>query len=379
MARLSAACSKATLSGERLRDVMSQPSATSCIHAPKSEANPAIHNARKTGSRSGAHAEGRGAAAAAMRLELTSTGRPFAASLRMWFNSLPMKSRLWPIAFTLFATSCGGANASVPTSTAATPTPPAAASSLSTTPSALASASPPPAQAAGAPLSAADARALLAAADRTDADRNVDKVRHPDQLLVFMGAGPGMRVADLGAAGGYTTELLVRAVGSSGKVYSQNDPDYAKRFKDRIDERLARPINKDVVRVYRTFDDPLPPEARDLDLVVLYIFYHDVVWFGADRDKMNKALFAALKPGGAYVVVDASAKAGDGTSNTKTLHRIEETVVKSEVEKAGFVLAGSADFLRNPDDTRDWNSSPRAAGDRLGTEDRFVLKFVKPR
>ena len=207
----------------------------------------------------------------------------------------------------------------------------------------------------------------------------MDKVRHPDQLLVFMGVGPGMRVADLGAAGGYTTELLVRAVGSSGKVYSQNDPDLAKRFKDRIDERLARPINKDVVRVDRTFDDPLPPEARDLDLVVVYIFYHDVVWIGADRDKMNRALFAALKPGGAYVVVDASAKAGDGTSDAKTLHRIEEAVVKSEVEKAGFVLAGSADFLRNPSDTRDWNSSPRAAGDRVGTEDRFILKFVKPR
>jgi predicted methyltransferase len=241
------------------------------------------------------------------------------------------------------------------------------------------SASPLPSQSARAPLAAADARALVAVADRTDADRNVDKVRHPDQLLVFMGVGPGMRVADLGAAGGYTTELLVRAVGSSGRVYSQNDPDLAKRFTDRIGERLARPINKDVVRVDRTFDDPLPPEARDLDLVVVYIFYHDVVWIGADRDKMNRALFAALKPGGAYVVVDASAKAGDGTSDAKTLHRIEEAVVKSEVEKAGFVLAGSADFLRNPSDTRDWNSSPRAAGDRVGTEDPFILKFVKPR
>ena len=93
---------------------------------------------------------------------------------------------------------------------------------------------------------------------------------------------------------------------------------------------------------------------------------------------MNKAVFDALKPGGAYVIVDASAKDGHGVSDAKSLHRIEQSVVESEVEKAGFTLAAQADFLRNPSDARDWSSSPRVAGDRLGTEDRFVLKFVKP-
>jgi predicted methyltransferase len=188
-----------------------------------------------------------------------------------------------------------------------------------------------------------------------------------------------MRVADMGAGGGYTTELLARAVGSNGKVYSQNDPELIKRFLEKpFSERLARAANKNVVRVDRPFDDPLPPEAHDLDLVVDYIFYHDVVWLGADRGKMNKAILNALKPGGAYVIVDASAKAGDGTNDAKTLHRIEESVVKSEVVQAGFAFAKSADFLRNPSDPRDWNSSPRAAGERVGTEDRFILKFVKP-
>jgi predicted methyltransferase len=230
------------------------------------------------------------------------------------------------------------------------------------------------------PLTPVQTSALLAAADRTEADRKVDGVRHPDQLLAFLSVGPGMHVADLGAGGGYTTELLARAVGPSGAVYSQNDPDLLKRFLDKpFTERLARPINKNVVRVERTFDDPLPPDAQNLDVVVMYIFYHDVVWIGADRDKMNKAIFAALKPGGAYVVVDASANAADGIGAVKTLHRIDEGVVRAEVAKAGFVLADTADFLRNPSDARDWNSSPRAAADRLGTEDRFVLKFVKPR
>jgi len=228
-------------------------------------------------------------------------------------------------------------------------------------------------------LTAQQIDSLLAASDRTEADRKVDKVRHPDRLLAFIGVGPGMRVADLGAGGGYTTELLARAVGPGGKVYSQNDPQLVERFLEKpITQRLARAANKNVVRVDRAFDDPLPPEASGLDLVVDYVFYHDVVWIGADRAKMNKAIFDALKPGGAYVVVDASAKPGDGTKDAKTLHRIDENVARNEVLEAGFRLGETADFLRNPGDSRDWNSSPRAAGDRVGTEDRFVFKFVKP-
>jgi predicted methyltransferase len=226
---------------------------------------------------------------------------------------------------------------------------------------------------------AVDVEAIVAAPDRTEDDRKLDATRHPAEFLAFVGVGPGMRVADLGAGGGYTTELLARAAGPKGKVWAQNDPSLVKKFLDKpISDRLARPADKNVVRVDRTFDEPLPPDATNLDLVTLYIFYHDTVWLGADRDKMNKAVFDALKPGGAYVVVDASAKPGEGTKDAETLHRIDEDVVKAEVQRAGFRLAASADFLRNASDARDWNSSPRAAGDKRGTEDRFVLKFVKP-
>jgi len=221
--------------------------------------------------------------------------------------------------------------------------------------------------------------AMVSAPDRTNDDRALDANRHPAELLAFMGVRSGMRVADLGAGGGYTTELLARAVGPNGKVWSQNDPSLAQKFMGpMIEARLARPADKNVVRVDRTFDSPLPPDATNLDLVTMFIFYHDTVWLGADRDKMNKAIFDALKPGGAFVIVDASAKAGDGTQDAQTLHRIDEDTVKTEVAKAGFKLAAEGDFLRNPSDARDWNSSPRAAGEKRGTEDRFVLKFVKP-
>ena len=63
-------------------------------------------------------------------------------------------------------------------------------------------------------------RAAVDAVDRSTADRALDGGRHPAEMLAFFGIGPGMRVAELGAGGGYTSELLARTVGPSGVVFS---------------------------------------------------------------------------------------------------------------------------------------------------------------
>ncbi|RKH34395.1 class I SAM-dependent methyltransferase [Corallococcus sicarius] len=222
-------------------------------------------------------------------------------------------------------------------------------------------------------------QALVAAPDRTDADRALDAGRNPAALLEFAGVRPGMKVAELMAGTGYTTEFLVRAVGPTGKVYGENPKVVLERFAEkRWQERLARPVNQNVVRLDRELDAPFPPEVNDLDVVVSNIIYHDTTWLGVDRAKMNTAVFQALKPGGFYVVLDSSAKPGTGIADTETLHRIDEKLVRDEVEAAGFKLQEESNVWRNPQDTRDWNSSPGAAGERRGTSDRFALKFVKP-
>jgi predicted methyltransferase len=227
--------------------------------------------------------------------------------------------------------------------------------------------------------SAAAAQAIVDAPDRLEADRALDKGRHPAALLEFVGVKPGMKVAELMAGGGYTTELLARAVGPEGKVYGQNPKFVLERFAEKPwSERLARPINKNVVRVDSEFGAPLP-DVKDLDAVVSNIIYHDVVWIGGDRAQMNAAIFQALKPGGVYVVIDSSARPGTGVSDVQSLHRIDEKVVRDEVLAAGFQLGEESTVWRNPEDTRDWSSSPGAAGERRGTSDRFAFKFIKPR
>src|SRR3954465_10414109 len=94
---------------------------------------------------------------------------------------------------------------------------------------------------------APDYAAIIAAPDRSEADRETDKRRDPVKLLAFTGVRPGMKVLDMGAGGGYSTELMARAAGPSGKVYGQNAPDLGGRAKERIEARLQTPAMKNVV------------------------------------------------------------------------------------------------------------------------------------
>ncbi len=218
-------------------------------------------------------------------------------------------------------------------------------------------------------LSRAQIAAIVASPDRGDADRRNDIRRKPVEMLSFVGARPGMAVLDVSAGGGYTSELLARAVAPNGRVYGQTPrPPSAT-----LAERLKKPAGANILSVVQPFDAPVPADvpAGSLDLVTLMFNYHD--FGGIDRTRLNAAVFAALKPGGVYVVADHSGRPGTGISESTTLHRVEEALVRREVEAAGFRLAATGDFLRNPGDPRD-----REEPDPPQRKDEFVLKFVKP-
>jgi predicted methyltransferase len=223
---------------------------------------------------------------------------------------------------------------------------------------------------AGAP----DYAAIVAAPDRSDADRQTDQRRQPARMLAFTGARPGMKVLDMEANGGYSTELLARAVAPTGVVYAQDSAALIERVvKDKFDIRAQKPAMKNVVHVIRNYDDPIPPEISGLDLITFFFAYHDITYMQVDRAEMNRKMFAALKPGGYLVIADHSARAGDGTTVGKTLHRIEESTLRQEIEAAGFRLADQADFLHHPADPRD-----APVFHPQTPVDEFVLKYQKP-
>src|SRR6478752_4776682 len=167
---------------------------------------------------------------------------------------------------------------------------------------------------------------------RTDQDRLMDAARAPADFLPFTQVKPGMQVLDVSAGGGYTSQLLALAVGPTGKLWAQTPRPGAALIK-----RLADHPQANISVVERPFDDPIAPEMPKLDLITIVLNYHDISYLPVDRAKMNQRLFAALKPGGRLVVIDHSAIKGTGISAGKTLHRIDETVVLTEVRQAGFV------------------------------------------
>lgn len=213
-----------------------------------------------------------------------------------------------------------------------------------------------------------DYAAIVAAPDRSDADRQTDVRRNPVKLLAFVGVKPGQTVLDMGAGAGYSTELMARAVGPSGKVYGQDD-----KARERFEQRAKLPAMQNVTYLIRPFDDPVPPEVRNLDIVTYFFAYHDSVNLPIDRAVQNKKLFDALKSGGILVIADHHALAGAGTSVTGTLHRIEEKAVKDEITAAGFKLIAEGDFLRHPEDPR----TAKVFRPEVPV-DEFVLKFQKP-
>ena len=81
-----------------------------------------------------------------------------------------------------------------------------------------------------------------------------------------------------------------------------------------FDERMKKPAMKNAVRVLRDYDDPVPPEARELDLVTFFFTYHDTPAMGVDRAKMNRRIFESLRSGGSYVIADHAARPGAGVS-----------------------------------------------------------------
>jgi predicted methyltransferase len=217
----------------------------------------------------------------------------------------------------------------------------------------------------------------ISASGRPAADKELDAGRRPDQMMAFFGIKPGMKVADIFAGGGYTTELLSRIVGPTGTVYSQNGPlgEKFKKIGDAWHARLKNPELKNVVEVDKPFDakDLIPVAPGTLDAVVMNMNYHDMVGFHLGPDHVNAAVFEALKPGGIYGVVDHSAAKGSGDRDAATLHRIDQDFETKQIEAAGFKLAAASSAMRHPEDDRTWFVFAHR-----GATDRFMLKFVKP-
>jgi predicted methyltransferase len=208
----------------------------------------------------------------------------------------------------------------------------------------------------------------------------LDVSRKPAEVLAYFGLKRGMTALDVVAGTGYYTELMARAVGPKGKVVAFIPAPFLQgKTKEAIDAVTAREPN---AMVTSNFSAELG-KANAYDFVMIHLNYHDFYWeseqFKIPRTDPNlvvAGLFHATKPGGIVAVVDHVGPAGDTRAIVDKLHRIDPETVKADFLRAGFMLDGTSDVLRNPGDDHSKNVFDPAI---RGKTDRFVFRFQKPK
>jgi predicted methyltransferase len=216
--------------------------------------------------------------------------------------------------------------------------------------------------------------AAVADSARPAEDKQRDADRKPAETLAFAGVKPGDTVIELAPGKGYYTRLLSAVAGRRGKVYAVTSPPKPDAPPPAVQAIAADPHYGNVsVTLQRAADLKLPQGA---DLVWTSLNYHDFHNIpDVDVATINRAIFAALKSGGTYLVLDHAAEAGSGTRDTDTLHRIDEEAVKKEVTSVGFRLAAESDTLRSKSDP---HTAKVFDPEIRGHTDQFMLKFTKP-
>ena len=217
----------------------------------------------------------------------------------------------------------------------------------------------------------ADIRRAVESRNRTEDQRARDAQRKPAEVMMLAGIGEGDRVIEFASFGHYYTTMLVEAVGPSGHVYMIDMP-----WTDRFGGEAARAFdaahdNATYTQVH--YNDAQLPSNVDAALNVL--FYHDMVRDNVDRTALNRKVFAALKPGGIYLIIDHRAEDGSGWREAETIHRIGAEAIVNEVMSAGFELAQMSRLLANPNDDRSVPARDLGARD---ISDRALLIFRKP-
>ena len=221
----------------------------------------------------------------------------------------------------------------------------------------------------------ANIKAAVESSARTDEQRARDAGRKPAEVLTLAGIEEGDQVIEFASFGHYYTTMLVEAVGPSGHVHMVDMP-WIERFGGEPARAFdAAHDNATFMQVHYNEAD-LP---NGVDAAMMVLFYHDLQREAADQSAdtadMNARIFAALKPGGTFLVIDHKAEAGSGWRDATTLHRIEAQTIIDEVTAAGFELTDSSALLANADDDHSINMRDPSL---RGNTDRAVLVFRKP-
>ena len=230
---------------------------------------------------------------------------------------------------------------------------------------------------------AASTQAIAAAVSdpaRPATDTARDANRKPAETLSFAGVRPGDAVADYAAGSGYFTRLFGDVVGPQGHVYAAVPselfvyPNIVKGIGE-IQTWAVHHPNTTVIMASALEAARYPQKLDVFFIAQNYHDLHDNFMGPVDMAAFNAAVYSALKPGGIYLVLDHVAASGAPADVTDTLHRIEPSTVRREVEAAGFRYDGESSVLANPADSHTTGVFDKSI---RGHTDQFIYRFRKP-
>ncbi|MEP7312789.1 MAG: hypothetical protein ABI859_09410, partial [Pseudomonadota bacterium] len=165
-------------------------------------------------------------------------------------------------------------------------------------------------------------RAAIESDTRSAESKARDANRKPAELLMISGVKPGDNVVEFASFGQYFTTLLSDIVGSRGSVLMIDLPYTEERAGAPSRAFVAAHANSKYVLIdYNKVELP-----ANVDIVFNVLYYHDLPLNNIDTAALNAKIFAALKPGGVFFIVDHNAAPGSGTRDVKALHRIDPAV-----------------------------------------------------
>lgn len=237
----------------------------------------------------------------------------------------------------------------------------------------------------------------IAGSHRTQALKERDSVRKPQEELEFFGIKPNMTVVEINPGGGYWTEVLAPYLKDKGTYYTTVGPKSggeravkaAEAWQAKLDTNKDAYGKVKLAEFGRGVTDIVP--AGSADMVLTFRNVHN--WMAAGTvDEAFAAFYKALKPGGILGVEEHRGRTDQPQDPKAASGYVREDYTIQLAEKAGFKLVGKSEILANPRDTKDyaggvWTLPPtlrngetdRAKYMAIGEADNFVLKFEKPK
>jgi predicted methyltransferase len=163
----------------------------------------------------------------------------------------------------------------------------------------------------------------VASPDRAEAMKARDGGRKPAEVFALSGIKPGDKVIEFGSFGYYDTTLISGIVGPKGHVFMYDLPYMQARTEE--SGKAFVDAHKNAEHKVAKFDEVVLPKG--VDLVVFDMYYHDLKGKEVDTLKLDKQVYAALKPGGRVLVVDHRAEPGSGWRDSTTIHRMDTATI----------------------------------------------------